>query len=308
MVNEKLDIFLIHRVLDKLAGYRGNEVRAKAIVQMSEVLETSRYNSSNSENSHQWMDQNGWSFRKVFLQSNDGKIYEATLNIADGRDRRILYEINNVKLVDKKKTSASIPSTDESQRSSYQEHKMGRTQSEVTEESEDSTDGNTITLDSKEVKQLDSFDRKNPDIRYSISEREQDAVEERKNEQKTKHVELSRDTLPAKASKYLERTEMVLLNRIPYIKNICKRDPFTGGVVTGGIVTVKDSGWLLSWTINRQPQFRNQPKDQEHEGSSGTAAEAAQRVCPLSTGRADLQSVTQKTAGACQRRGRDLPL
>ena len=48
---------------------------------------------------------------------------------------------------------------------------------------------------------------------------------------------------------------------IPYIKNICKRDPFTGKVVTGGIVTVKDSSWLLSWTINRQPQFREQPKD-----------------------------------------------
>ena len=49
---------------------------------------------------------------------------------------------------------------------------------------------------------------------------------------------------------------------IPYIKNICKRDPFTGKVVTGGIVTAKDSAWLLSWTINRQPQFRSQPKDQ----------------------------------------------
>ena len=47
---------------------------------------------------------------------------------------------------------------------------------------------------------------------------------------------------------------------IPYIKKICKRDPFTGGVVTGGIVTAKDSSWLLSWTINRQPQFREQPK------------------------------------------------
>ena len=49
---------------------------------------------------------------------------------------------------------------------------------------------------------------------------------------------------------------------IPYITAICKRDPFSGGVVTGGIVTCRDSSWLLSWTINRQPQFRSQPKDQ----------------------------------------------
>ena len=47
---------------------------------------------------------------------------------------------------------------------------------------------------------------------------------------------------------------------LPYLKKICKRDPFSGGVVTGGIVTVKDSSWLLSWTINRQPQFRDQPE------------------------------------------------
>ena len=49
---------------------------------------------------------------------------------------------------------------------------------------------------------------------------------------------------------------------LPYIQNICKWDPLSGGVVTGGIVTAQDSGWLLSWTINRQPQFRSQPKDQ----------------------------------------------
>ena len=49
---------------------------------------------------------------------------------------------------------------------------------------------------------------------------------------------------------------------IPYITKICKRDPFSGKVVTGGIVTVKDSSWLMSWTINRQPQFREQPKGQ----------------------------------------------
>ncbi|MDQ9831206.1 oleate hydratase, partial [Acinetobacter baumannii] len=48
----------------------------------------------------------------------------------------------------------------------------------------------------------------------------------------------------------------------PYVQKICQRDPFSGKVVTGGIVTVKDSNWLLSWTFNRQPQFRNQPKGQ----------------------------------------------
>ena len=47
-----------------------------------------------------------------------------------------------------------------------------------------------------------------------------------------------------------------------YIEKIAKRDPFSGKVVTGGIVTVKDSSWLLSWTVNRQPHFKKQPKDQ----------------------------------------------
>ena len=47
---------------------------------------------------------------------------------------------------------------------------------------------------------------------------------------------------------------------ISYIKNICKRDPRTGKVVTGGIVSCKDSRWLLSWTINRQGQFKEQKK------------------------------------------------
>jgi len=48
----------------------------------------------------------------------------------------------------------------------------------------------------------------------------------------------------------------------PFIQAICKRDPFEGKVVTGGIVSVKDSNWLLSWTLNRQPHFKKQPKDQ----------------------------------------------
>ena len=45
------------------------------------------------------------------------------------------------------------------------------------------------------------------------------------------------------------------------IEKICHRDPLSGKVVTGGIVTAKDSSWLISWTINRQGQFLDQPDD-----------------------------------------------
>ncbi len=52
-------------------------------------------------------------------------------------------------------------------------------------------------------------------------------------------------------------------NIIKHIINICKRNPRKGKVTTGGIVTVKDSteNWYLSWTINRQPQFKSQNKN-----------------------------------------------
>ena len=62
---------------------------------------------------------------------------------------------------------------------------------------------------------------------------------------------------------WMSATVTTLDDKIPpYIQKICQRDPFSGKVVTGGIVTAKDSNWLLSWTFNRQPQFRSQPKGQ----------------------------------------------
>ncbi len=64
-------------------------------------------------------------------------------------------------------------------------------------------------------------------------------------------------------TKWESATVTTLDARIPkYIQKIAKRDPFSGKVVTGGIVTARDSSWLLSWTVNRQPHFKAQPKDQ----------------------------------------------
>lgn len=75
---------------------------------------------------------------------------------------------------------------------------------------------------------------------------------------------------------------------IQHIMNICKRDPRAGKVTTGGIVTVKDSvnNWFLSWTINRQPQFRSQNKDTVlvwlyalHTDTEGNYIRKAMRDC-----------------------------
>jgi oleate hydratase len=60
-------------------------------------------------------------------------------------------------------------------------------------------------------------------------------------------------------TKWESATVTTLDPRIPaYIQKIAKRDPFSGKVVTGGIVSVRDSSWLLSWTVNRQPHFKAQ--------------------------------------------------
>ena len=50
----------------------------------------------------------------------------------------------------------------------------------------------------------------------------------------------------------------------PYIERICQRDPskFDWKPITGGLVTVRDSNWMLSWNVERNPHFRNAPKDQ----------------------------------------------
>ena len=65
------------------------------------------------------------------------------------------------------------------------------------------------------------------------------------------------------ATNWMSATVTTLDDKIPpYVQRICQRDPFSGKVVTGGIVTARDSNWLLSWTFNRQPQFRDQPRGQ----------------------------------------------
>ena len=48
----------------------------------------------------------------------------------------------------------------------------------------------------------------------------------------------------------------------PYLENLTHRKLRTGRIVTGGIITIKDSNWMMSFATHRQPHFKEQ-KDQQ---------------------------------------------
>ncbi|TPG33286.1 oleate hydratase [Flavobacterium pectinovorum] len=57
-------------------------------------------------------------------------------------------------------------------------------------------------------------------------------------------------TLTCKPSAFIEK-----------VKELSVNDPYSGKTVTGGIITITDSNWLMSFTCNRQPHFPTQPDD-----------------------------------------------
>lgn len=76
------------------------------------------------------------------------------------------------------------------------------------------------------------------------------------------HPEKFYENLPDE-SWFVSATITTLDEKIaPYIEAISKRNPYAGKVVTGGIVHAEDSNWKLSYTLNRQPHFKKQPKDE----------------------------------------------
>ncbi|MBV8488235.1 MAG: oleate hydratase [Planctomycetaceae bacterium] len=63
---------------------------------------------------------------------------------------------------------------------------------------------------------------------------------------------------------YISACITTLDEKVPrYIQNITQRDPFRfdGSNITGGMLTVRDSNWLLSWNVEREPHFPGQPNN-----------------------------------------------
>lgn len=69
------------------------------------------------------MDSKGWELRRTYIQDMAGNIYSATLNIARGNDRKLLYDINNVRRIDKGSTAGGdVSSARRSGRDSLTSH------------------------------------------------------------------------------------------------------------------------------------------------------------------------------------------
>ena len=43
----------------------------------------------------------------------------------------------------------------------------------------------------------------------------------------------------------------------PYIEAVNHKDPYSGSIVTSGPTSIKDSNWLLGYSISRQTAFQS---------------------------------------------------
>lgn len=76
------------------------------------------------------------------------------------------------------------------------------------------------------------------------------------------HPEVFCENLPER-SWFVSATATLENKKIaPYFERLTKRSLYDGKVNTGGIITVVDSNWELSFTIHRQPHFKSQNPDQ----------------------------------------------
>ncbi|TSO25995.1 oleate hydratase [Lactobacillus sp. LL6] len=72
------------------------------------------------------------------------------------------------------------------------------------------------------------------------------------------HPDVFCENIPARSWFVSATTTMKNKKYAPYFERLTKRSLYDGRVNTGGIITVTDSNWGLSFTIHRQPHFKSQ--------------------------------------------------
>lgn len=76
------------------------------------------------------------------------------------------------------------------------------------------------------------------------------------------HPDIFCENLPERSWFVSATTTLKNKKLAPYFERLTKRSLYDGKVNTGGIITIVDSNWELSFTIHRQPHFKSQNPDE----------------------------------------------
>lgn len=76
------------------------------------------------------------------------------------------------------------------------------------------------------------------------------------------HPDVFCENLPERSWFVSATTTLKNKKLAPYFERLTKRSLYDGKVNTGGIITIVDSNWELSFTIHRQPHFKSQKPNQ----------------------------------------------
>lgn len=76
------------------------------------------------------------------------------------------------------------------------------------------------------------------------------------------HPDVFCENLPERSWFISATTTLKNKKLAPYFERLTKRSLYDGKVNTGGIITIVDSNWELSFTIHRQPHFKSQNPDE----------------------------------------------
>ena len=174
--------------------YIGNEVKQESVVLADELIEASSYkNTEKSNYPHDWLDncgKNNWDKRTVYLQDKEGRVWQATLQIANAADgRKILYDIYPIKMTEGAIISA--PTT-------------------VNDKVAQSAENVNPPADSQYMAAVENGEK---DIRYSISDRSQ---QQKAAEEARSKLDFGRaaDIFDSKKQRFKSMNDWVQQNRI----------------------------------------------------------------------------------------------
>lgn len=80
----------------------------------------------------------------------------------------------------------------------------------------------------------------------------------------------------------------------PYIERLTHRDLHDGKVNTGGIVTITDSNWMMSFAIHRQPHFKEQKENETIVWLYGLYSNTEGNYIPKAIEECNGQEITQE--------------